>query len=132
MTKLNPPQREAVRHASGPLLVLAGAGSGKTRVIIEKMTHLIKSDAYPAEKIAAITFTNKAAKEMLARLPRKRQGETLPWISTFHTLGLRILRRDARKLGYKPKVSFEKGLRITWDYFEKTYFGKKHGKRMKK
>ena len=105
MTKLNPPQREAVRHASGPLLVLAGAGSGKTRVIIEKITHLIKSDAYPAEKIAAITFTNKAAKEMLARLPRKRQAETPPWISTFHTLGLRILRRDARKLGYKPGFS---------------------------
>lgn len=105
MTKLNPPQREAVRHASGPLLVLAGAGSGKTRVIIEKITHLIKSDAYPAEKIAAITFTNKAAREMSARLPKKNQAGSQPWISTFHTLGLRILRRDARKLGYKPGFS---------------------------
>ncbi|MGR8947710.1 MAG: UvrD-helicase domain-containing protein [Gammaproteobacteria bacterium] len=105
MNKLNSPQREAVRHASGPLLVLAGAGSGKTRVIIEKISHLIKSGAYAPEQIAAITFTNKAAKEMLARLPKKRKNETPPWISTFHTLGLRILRRNARELGYKSGFS---------------------------
>ena len=67
--------------------------------------HLIKSDFCAAEKIAAITFTNKAAKEMLARLPKKRQQTAPPWISTFHTLGLRILRRDAHRLGYKAGFS---------------------------
>ena len=105
VTKLNSPQRDAVRHTSGPLLVLAGAGSGKTRVIIEKIIYLIKADAYKGENIAAITFTNKAAKEMLARLPKKQTRTSPPWISTFHTLGLRILRRDARRLGYKPGFS---------------------------
>lgn len=105
MTNLNPPQRQAVRHVDGPLLVLAGAGSGKTKVIIEKITHLIKNGGYPAEKIAAITFTNKAAKEMLARLPKKGKKQDLPWISTFHTLGLRILRRNGREIGYKSGFS---------------------------
>lgn len=109
MTKLNPPQREAVRHADGPLLVLAGAGSGKTRVIIEKITYLIKTGSYAPNKIAAITFTNKAAKEMLGRLPKKGKKQELPWISTFHTLGLRILRRNARQLGYKPGFSIIDG-----------------------
>ena len=104
MTNLNPRQREAVRHVNGPLLVLAGAGSGKTRVIIDKITHLIKSGSYLPEQIAAITFTNKAAKEMSARLP-KRRNQGNPWISTFHTLGLRILRRNYRLLGYKPGFS---------------------------
>ena len=109
MTNLNPPQRQAVRHVDGPLLVLAGAGSGKTKVIIEKITHLIKNGGYPAEKIAAITFTNKAAKEMLARLPRKGKKQALPWISTFHTLGLRILRRNGREIGYKSGFSIIDG-----------------------
>lgn len=109
MVNLNPPQREAVRHGDGPLLVLAGAGSGKTRVIIEKINHLIKTGAYLPENIAAITFTNKSAKEMLARLPMKGKKKSLPWISTFHTLGLRILRRNARELGYKPGFSILDG-----------------------
>jgi ATP-dependent DNA helicase Rep len=104
VTQLNPRQREAIRHVSGPLLVLAGAGSGKTRVITEKIAFLIKQNLFDAEKIAAITFTNKAANEMRARLKRPR-GAPKPWISTFHTLGLRILRAEFEKLGYRNGFS---------------------------
>lgn len=104
MTKLNPRQREAVRYIDGPLLVLAGAGSGKTRVITEKIAFLIKRGVAEPEHITAITFTNKAAKEMRTRL-RRRRSDPKPWISTFHTLGLRILRREAAKLGYHSGFS---------------------------
>ena len=101
---MNPRQREAVRYLDGPLLVLAGAGSGKTRVIVEKITYLIRQRYVAAERIAAITFTNKAASEMHARLPKQR-NEAKPWISTFHTLGLRILRREFAYFGLKPGFS---------------------------
>ncbi len=104
MTTLNPRQREAIRYVDGPLLVLAGAGSGKTRVITEKITSLIKRGIVEAEQIAAITFTNKAANEMRSRLKRKRT-DPKPWISTFHTLGLRILRHEFLKLDYRPGFS---------------------------
>ena len=104
VTKLNPRQRKAIRHVDGPLLVLAGAGSGKTRVITEKIAFLIKKDHFEPQHIAAITFTNKAANEMRARLKRKR-GDKNPWISTFHALGLRILRTEFRKLGYRNGFS---------------------------
>jgi len=90
---LNPPQSAAVAHVDGPLLVLAGAGSGKTRVIVEKIAHLIRSGRYPARRIAAITFTNKAAKEMRERVGRRIRGDGADGltISTFHALGLKIL-----------------------------------------
>ena len=104
MTKFNPQQRDAIRYVDGPLLVLAGAGSGKTSVIVEKIKRLTKQGLCEPEQIAAITFTNKAAKEMLSRLP-KRRDQAGPWISTFHTLGLRILRREYKQLGYKPGFS---------------------------
>jgi len=104
VTTLNPRQREAIRYIDGPLLVLAGAGSGKTRVITEKISSLIKRGIAEPEQIAAITFTNKAANEMRTRLQRKR-SDPKPWISTFHTLGLRILRHEFEKLGYRPGFS---------------------------
>ena len=105
--QLNDPQREAVRYLDGPLLVLAGAGSGKTRVITEKISWLIEGCGMSARHIAAITFTNKAAKEMqerVAGLLSGRGAEGLS-ISTFHALGARILRQEARLIGLKPGFS---------------------------
>ncbi|GHU07503.1 ATP-dependent DNA helicase Rep [Betaproteobacteria bacterium] len=103
---LNPPQREAIRYLDGPLLVLAGAGSGKTRVITRKIAYLISECGFNPRSIAAITFTNKAAREMQERVGRllggRPDGLT---ISTFHSLGVRILREEARTLGYKPRFS---------------------------
>lgn len=103
---LNPPQREAIRYLDGPLLVLAGAGSGKTRVITQKIAYLIEQCGLKPANIAAITFTNKAAREMQERvsslLKDKPVGLT---ISTFHSLGVRILREEAKVLGYKPQFS---------------------------
>lgn len=104
MTTLNPSQRDAIRYTDGPLLVLAGAGSGKTRVITEKIASLIKRGIVEPERIAAITFTNKAANEMRTRLKRKRT-DPKPWISTFHTLGLRIFRHEYQKLCYRKGFS---------------------------
>ncbi|MBB5191334.1 ATP-dependent DNA helicase Rep [Silvimonas terrae] len=104
---LNPPQRAAVKYLDGPCLVLAGAGSGKTRVITQKIAYLITAAQMDARNIAAITFTNKAAREMNERVgtllpPDKLRGLT---VSTFHSLGMRILREEARHLGYKPQFS---------------------------
>ena len=104
---LNAPQQEAVRHIDTPLLVLAGAGSGKTRVITAKIAYLVRQCDFPARNIAAVTFTNKAAREMKSRvngLLSGSQGRGLR-VSTFHTLGLDILRREAATLGYKPGFS---------------------------
>lgn len=98
---LNAPQREAVQHREGPLLILAGAGSGKTRVITFRVAYLMKEYNIPPYHILAVTFTNKAASEMKERLTRLL-GEESPhlWISTFHFLGARILRQEADRLGY--------------------------------
>lgn len=109
MNDLNPQQREAVRHIDGPLLVLAGAGSGKTRVITRKIAYLIEQCGIKANHIAAVTFTNKAAREMksrVAELMQNRQASTRGlMVSTFHTLGLTILRRDGQALGYRNGFS---------------------------
>ncbi|MDR1968778.1 MAG: UvrD-helicase domain-containing protein [Burkholderiaceae bacterium] len=102
---LNPAQQEAVHHLRGPCLVLAGAGSGKTRVITHKIGRLIQTGT-PPERIAAITFTNKAAAEMRERargLIGKAAGQVL--ICTFHALGVRLLREDGAALGLKPQFS---------------------------
>ncbi len=104
MDTLNPQQRAAVEHVGTPLLVLAGAGSGKTRVITEKIAHLIREHGIAARNIAAITFTNKAASEMQARIAKLLTPEASKGLqaSTFHTLGLRIVREELATLGYKP------------------------------
>ena len=95
-----------MRHLHSPLLVLAGAGSGKTRVIIEKIRWLMASNQVPVARIAAITFTNKAAREMRERLAEHLgQREVQPLIATFHSLGLRILQRHGRALGYRAGFS---------------------------
>ena len=102
MSELNPRQREAVRHIDTPLLVLAGAGSGKTRVITQKVAHLIDKVGLDPQQITAVTFTNKAAREMKERAGQllKERNKGLN-ISTFHTLGLNIIRREHRQLGLK-------------------------------
>ncbi|MEM7540941.1 MAG: UvrD-helicase domain-containing protein, partial [Pseudomonadota bacterium] len=104
---LNDQQREAVRYVDGPLLVLAGAGSGKTSVITQKIVRLIDKHEVPAENVVAVTFTNKAAREMRERVKklRARTRSPEPWISTFHTLGLRILAEEFAELGYRQGYS---------------------------
>ncbi len=107
MSGLNPQQREAIHYLDGPLLVLAGAGSGKTRVITQKIAYLVQDCGFQPRNIAAITFTNKAAKEMQERIGKilsKPLADQLQ-ISTFHSLGVRILREEAKALGYKPRFS---------------------------
>ena len=98
---LNPAQREAVEHVEGPLLVLAGAGSGKTRVLTMRIARLIEEHGVPAHRIFAVTFTNKAASEMKHRIGRLLgRDPTGLWIGTFHSLSARILRREAEALGF--------------------------------
>lgn len=105
--KLNPKQNEAVKYISGPCLVLAGAGSGKTSVITEKIVYLIEKCGYSAANVAAVTFTNKAAREMKARVAKLAAGKNSRGltVSTFHNLGLNIIRREYRALGYKSNFS---------------------------
>ncbi len=106
MQGLNPPQREAVRYLDGPLLVLAGAGSGKTRVITQKIAWLIGECGMAPQHVMAITFTNKAAREMKERATKligPRADEVS--ISTFHALGAKLLRMEARAIGLKPGFS---------------------------
>ncbi|MGV3581237.1 MAG: UvrD-helicase domain-containing protein [Methylophilus sp.] len=107
LNSMNSPQREAVKYLDGPLLVLAGAGSGKTRVITQKISYLINEAGYAPKEIAAITFTNKAALEMQERVAKLMQGTNLKGltIATFHSLGLQMLRTEAALLGYKPQFS---------------------------
>jgi DNA helicase-2/ATP-dependent DNA helicase PcrA len=108
LESLNPPQREAVLHGDGPLLILAGAGSGKTRVITSRIAHLIRERGVDPRAILAVTFTNKAADEMRSRLERmidmplgRGIGYGGLWISTFHSACVRILRQHIDRLDYK-------------------------------
>src|SRR5215212_9941814 len=106
LADLNPPQREAVLATEGPLLVIAGAGSGKTRVLTYRVAHLIHAVGAKPNEILAITFTNRAAGEMKERLQRLlgAQGRGL-WILTFHAACGRILRREAQRLGYRSNFT---------------------------
>ena len=107
MRGLNPQQLEAVMHTEGPLLVLAGAGSGKTSVIVEKIAHLINSVRMPARRIAAITFTNKSAREMRERVAKRIKEEDAKELTlcTFHALGLKILQMDGHRIGLRRGFS---------------------------
>lgn len=107
MSQLNPRQQEAVRYISGPLLVLAGAGSGKTSVITRKIAYLIQQCGIQARHIVAVTFTNKAAREMKERVGSLLHGSEKHGltVSTFHNLGLNIIRREHKLLGYKAGFS---------------------------
>ena len=105
--KLNPRQNEAVKFVSGPCLVLAGAGSGKTRVITNKIAYLVQECGYKPRNIVAVTFTNKAAREMKERTAQtlgKKESRGL-MVSTFHTMGLNIIRREYKQLGLKVGFS---------------------------
>ncbi|WP_312255599.1 DNA helicase Rep [Stutzerimonas nitrititolerans] len=128
MSRLNPRQQEAVNYVGGPMLVLAGAGSGKTSVITRKIAYLIQQCGIRAQYIVAVTFTNKAAREMKERvssLLRGGEGRGLT-VSTFHNLGLNIIRKEYVKLGYKPGFSiFDDGdiKALLTDIMQKEYAG---------
>ena len=103
---LNPEQLAATSHFEGPLLVLAGAGSGKTRVLTARVSHLISEHGVPPDRILAVTFTNKAAGEMRERITRLLGAEPLGmWVGTFHSVGARLLRRHADRLGWDRSFS---------------------------
>lgn len=128
MSRLNPRQQEAVNYVGGPLLVLAGAGSGKTSVITRKIAYLVQQCGIRAQYIVAVTFTNKAAREMKARvgtLLRGAEGRGLT-VSTFHNLGLNIIRKEHARLGYKPGFSIfdETDIKaLLTDIMQKEYAG---------
>ena len=106
LSTLNPAQRQAAECTKGPLLVLAGAGSGKTRVLTYRIAHMINDEGVRPWQILAITFTNKAAAEMRERLGNLLPGGTRGmWICTFHAMCVRMLREDGELLGYQPNFT---------------------------
>ncbi len=105
LSSLNPMQRQAVLHGEGPLLILAGAGSGKTRTLTHRVAHLIGARAVAPSRILAVTFTNKAAGELRERVRRLVGNDDTPWVSTFHAACVRILRREIGALGFSPSFA---------------------------
>src|SRR5581483_9468092 len=103
---LNDVQRDAVLHSDGPVLIFAGAGSGKTRVLTHRIAHLLREKKVFPDRILAVTFTNKAAGEMRSRLERMVGDAARDlWVGTFHSMCVRILRRDGRKIGVSPNFA---------------------------
>src|SRR5918912_3341414 len=104
MEGLNPEQREAVETLDGPVLVLAGAGTGKTRVLTTRIAHILATGRARPSEILSVTFTNKAAREMKERVGSMIGGvvEGMPWLGTFHSIGAKLLRRHAELIGLKP------------------------------
>ena len=106
LEQLNPAQREAVVNTEGPCMVIAGAGSGKTRVLTYRIAHLIKANNVDSFRIMALTFTNKAAYEMRKRIEKVVGNEARNlWMGTFHSVFARILRAEGGKLGYPSNFS---------------------------
>src|SRR5262249_4732611 len=103
LADLNPEQREAVETLDGPVLVLAGAGTGKARVLATRLAHILSSRRARRSDILAVTFTNKAAREMKERVGQiiGHAVEGMPWLGTFHAIGVKILRRHAELVGLK-------------------------------
>src|SRR5579872_7586068 len=102
---LNPEQRAAVLAPDGPILILAGAGSGKTRAITYRIAHLLGERNADPREVLAVTFTNKAAAEMRERVAALIEGSAPPWVSTFHSACARILRAEARAVGFEQNFS---------------------------
>ncbi len=110
---LNPVQREAVQCTAGPVLILAGAGSGKTRVLTYRVAYLIEYEGVAPHNILAVTFTNKAAEEMRSRILELTNGAgSEAWIGTFHSICARILRIDGHRLGFARNFSRDARYRI--------------------
>ncbi len=107
LSNLNEKQQEAVLHLDGPLLIVAGAGSGKTKVLTSRIAHIIRSHKAFSSQILAVTFTNKAAKEMQVRVSKllKTNATGLPWLGTFHSISAKILRKHAEAAGLKSNFT---------------------------
>ena len=107
LTNLNETQEEAVLHLNGPLLIVAGAGSGKTRVLTARIAHIVKQHKAFPNQVLAVTFTNKAAKEMQLRVSKflRKEATGLPWLGTFHSISAKILRKHAEAAGLKSNFS---------------------------
>src|ERR1700745_2784334 len=100
LANLNPPQQEAVTHGDGPLLIFAGAGSGKTRVLTARIAYLIASRRAWPDRLLAVTFTNKAAREMRSRVETLvGEGAQRMWVGTFHSTAVPVLRRESERMG---------------------------------
>ena len=107
LTNLNESQEEAVLYLNGPLLIVAGAGSGKTRVLTARIAHIVKQHKAFPNQVLAVTFTNKAAKEMQLRVSKflRKEATGLPWLGTFHSISAKILRKHAEAAGLKSNFS---------------------------
>ena len=107
MDGLNEPQREAVETLDGPVLMLTGAGTGKTKALTTRIVHLLRTRTAEPNQILAVTFTNKAAREMKVRIAKSMGNPdfSLPWVGTFHSICVKLLRRHAELVGLKTSFT---------------------------